>query len=184
MIRLSDQPFDPAAELAAFSAARAETGAIVSFTGLVRADGGEAEALELEAYPGFTDAKIAEFAADATVRFSLQDVRIVHRTGRMEVGEPVVFVAVAAAHRRAAFEGCDYLMDYLKSRAPFWKKSHGPAGAAWIEPTAQDSADLARWEAARPAPAHPRESGDPGFLGSVETPPLFDKTPGSPLSRG
>ena len=146
MIRLADQPFDPAAELAVFSAGRAETGAIVSFTGLVRAEGGEAETLELEAYPGFTDAKIAEFVAEATERFGLQAVRIVHRTGRMAVGEPVVFVAVAAAHRRAAFEGCDYLMDYLKSRAPFWKKSHGPAGAAWIEPTAQDADDLARWQ--------------------------------------
>ena len=146
MIRLADQSFDPAAELAAFSAGRAETGAIVSFTGLVRADGGAAKALELEAYPGFTDAKIAEFAAEAMARFSLQDVRVVHRTGRMAVGEPVVFVAAAAAHRRAAFEACDYLMDYLKSRAPFWKKSHGPAGAAWIEPTAQDADDLARWQ--------------------------------------
>ena len=132
----------------------------------------------------FSDDSLAAIGVATSLVARPQDVRIVHRTGRMEVGEPVVFVAVAAAHRRAAFEGCDYLMDYLKSRAPFWKKSHGPAGAAWIEPTAQDSADLARWDAARPAPAHPRESGDPGFLGSVETPPLFDKTPGSPLSRG
>ena len=147
MIRLADQPFDPAAELAAFNAGRVETGAIVSFTGLVRADGGSAERLELEAYPGFTDAAIAEFAAEASARFGLQDVAIVHRTGVMAIGEPVVFVAVAAAHRRAAFEGCDYLMDYLKSRAPFWKRSRGPSGAAWIEPTAQDGADLARWEA-------------------------------------
>jgi molybdopterin synthase catalytic subunit len=146
MIRLCDQPFDPAQALAAFSAGRAETGAIVSFTGLVRADDGAALALELEAYPGFTDAKIAEFAAEAARRFSLQDVAVVHRTGRMAVGEPVVFVATAAAHRRAAFDGCDYLMDYLKSRAPFWKKSHGPAGAEWIEPTLQDADDLARWE--------------------------------------
>jgi molybdopterin synthase catalytic subunit len=146
MIRLADQSFDPAAELAAFGAGRVETGAIVSFTGLVRAEGGAAEALELEAYPGFTDAIIAEFAAEAAGRFGLQDVRIVHRTGRMEVGEPVVFVAVAAAHRRAAFEACDYLMDYLKSRAPFWKKSHGPTGAVWIEPTAGDAGDLARWD--------------------------------------
>lgn len=146
MIRLCDQAFDPAEALAAFSAGRVETGAVVSFTGLVRAEDGAALALELEAYPGFTDAKIAEFVAEATTRFGLQDVAIVHRTGRIAIGEPVVFVAVAAAHRRAAFEGCDYLMDYLKSRAPFWKKSHGPAGAEWIEPTLQDADDLARWE--------------------------------------
>lgn len=146
MIELSDTPIDPGALLSAFSAGRAETGAIVSFTGLMRGEGGAAVQLELEAYAGFAQARIAEAAAQARERFGLDDLAIVHRIGLIAPGEPIVFVATAAAHRRAAFEACDQLMDYLKSRAPFWKKSHGPDGARWIEPTAQDLSDAARWD--------------------------------------
>jgi molybdopterin synthase catalytic subunit len=100
----------------------------------------------LEAYPGFTDTAIAGFADDAKARFGLQDYAVVHRIGRIAPGEAVVFVATAAAHRRAAFEACDLLMDYLKSRAPFWKKEHGPDGGRWIEPTARDRTDAKRWD--------------------------------------
>jgi molybdopterin synthase catalytic subunit len=146
MVRLSDQAFDPGAELAAFAKGRAEVGAVATFTGLARADGGATQALELEAYPGFTEARIEEFAQAARDRFGLIDLAIIHRTGKIAPGEPVVFVATAAGHRRAAFEACDYLMDYLKSRAPFWKKEHGPDGARWIEPTPTDHDDLSRWE--------------------------------------
>jgi molybdopterin synthase catalytic subunit len=146
MIRLVDQPFDPGVLLSTFCENRSETGAVASFVGLARAEQGSTDILELEAYPGFTEAQIAEHAAAATQRFELQDVRIVHRVGRIAPGEAIVFVATAAPHRRAAFEACDFLMDYLKSRAPFWKKETGPHGARWIEPKAQDHADIARWE--------------------------------------
>jgi molybdopterin synthase catalytic subunit len=145
MISLTDQSFDPGPLLSGFCRGRAETGAVASFTGLARAEGGETKILELEAYPGFTEAQIGAIAETARTRFDLQDLMIIHRIGQIAPGEPIVFVATAAAHRRAAFEACDYLMDYLKSRAPFWKKEHGPDGARWIEPRAQDHEDIARW---------------------------------------
>ncbi|HTK33683.1 MAG TPA: molybdenum cofactor biosynthesis protein MoaE [Caulobacteraceae bacterium] len=150
MIRLTQAPFEPGALLAEFSRGRRETGAIVSFTGLVRAEGGDSEALELEAYPGFTEAAIERIAMAAKARFSLQDLMVVHRIGRVGPGEPIVFVAAAAVHRRAAFEGADHLMDYLKSRAPFWKKSIGAGGERWIEPRPQDYEDAARWDERAP----------------------------------
>ena len=145
MIRLTDQPFDPGAQLTAFSQGRTETGAIASFTGIARAEKGSTAILELEAYPGFTEAEIGKIADQARARFSLHDLAILHRVGKIAPGEPIVFVATAASHRRAAFEACDFLMDYLKSKAPFWKKAHGPQGERWIEPTAQDHADRERW---------------------------------------
>jgi molybdopterin synthase catalytic subunit len=146
MVRLQAEPFDPGALLSQFCAGRTDVGGVVSFTGLVRADQGVTNALELEAYPGFTEAEIARMGEAAMAKFSLQDWLVVHRTGRMAPGEAVVFVACAAAHRREAFEAADQLMDYLKSRAPFWKKEHGPGGERWIEPTARDLSDAARWE--------------------------------------
>jgi molybdopterin synthase catalytic subunit len=146
MIRLTDQPFDPGALLGGFCAGRGETGAVASFTGLARGEASAAVALELEAYAGFTESQIEETARAAMIRFKLQDLLVVHRVGRIGTGEAIVFVATAAAHRRAAFEACDHMMDYLKSRAPFWKKEHGPGGARWIEPTAQDKTDAARWD--------------------------------------
>jgi molybdopterin synthase catalytic subunit len=146
MIRLSEQPFDPGALLTEFCRDRAETGAVATFTGIARAEAGATTALELEAYPGFTEREIGRIADEARTRFGLDDFAIVHRVGRIPPGDPVVFVATAARHRRGAFEACDYLMDYLKSRAPFWKKEHGPGGARWVEPRAQDHADIARWE--------------------------------------
>jgi molybdopterin synthase catalytic subunit len=149
MISLSDQPIDPGVLLSGFCRGRSETGAVASFVGLARADGQAASRLELEAYPGFTETAIAEIAHAAMERFSLDDLLIAHRVGVMAPGDPIVFVATAASHRRAAFEACDYLMDYLKSRAPFWKKAHGPDGGHWIEPRPQDYEDVARWE--RPA---------------------------------
>jgi molybdopterin synthase catalytic subunit len=145
-VTLTDQPFEPGALLTAFAAGRSETGAVATFTGLARADGGATNILELEAYPGFTDREITRIAEAARERFALDDLQIVHRIGRIGPGEPIVFVATAASHRRAAFEACDHLMDYLKSRAPFWKKEHGPEGARWIEPRAEDYADAARWD--------------------------------------
>lgn len=145
-VALTEAPFDPGALLSAFSVGRSEVGAVATFTGIARAEEGSTTTLELEAYPGFAEAEIGRIAADARTRFGLDDLMIRHRVGRIAPGEPIVFVATAAKHRRAAFEACDYLMDYLKSRAPFWKKEHGPDGARWIEPRAQDHADIARWE--------------------------------------
>lgn len=146
MIALTDKPFEPGELLTRFCRGRSETGAVATFTGIARSEFGEANVLELEAYPGFTEAEIGKVAKAATGRFGLDDVLILHRVGRIAPGEPIVFVATAARHRREAFEACDFLMDYLKSRAPFWKKEHGPGGARWIEPRAQDHADVARWE--------------------------------------
>ncbi|MDB5424363.1 MAG: molybdopterin converting factor, subunit 2 [Phenylobacterium sp.] len=146
MIQLTFDPFDPGALLTEFCRDRREVGAVATFTGLARAEAGSTTILELEAYPGFTEAEIGKIAGQAKVRFGLEDVLILHRVGRIAPGEPVVFVATAARHRREAFEACDFLMDYLKSKAPFWKKEHGPAGARWIEPRDRDHADLARWE--------------------------------------
>jgi molybdopterin synthase catalytic subunit len=146
MIRLSTEPFEPGAELTRFCRDRGETGAVASFVGLARGEAGAATALELEAYPGFTEAEIGKIVDQAIQRFSLQDVLVVHRHGRIGPGEAIVLVLTAAAHRREAFEACDFLMDYLKSEAPFWKKEHGPGGARWVEPTARDLADIRRWD--------------------------------------
>ena len=145
MIRLTFDPFDPGALLTEFCKGRSETGAVATFTGIARAEAGATVALELEAYPGFTEAEIGKIAGGANARFGLDDYEIVHRIGKIAPGEPVVFVATAARHRRAALEACDFLMDYLKSKAPFWKKEHGPDGARWVEPHDRDHADLARW---------------------------------------
>lgn len=151
-VRLTDMPFDPAAELAAVTAGPHDAGGVVSFTGLVRRDG-DVLALELEAYPGFTEAAIKREAREVREVHDLHCVHVVHRTGRIAVGEPVVFVAAAAAHRRAAFEGCDRMMDFLKSRAPFWKREHAASGARWIEPRPQDHEDAARWDPPAMSPA-------------------------------
>ena len=145
-VRLQTGTFDPGALLTAFTAGRSETGAVASFTGIARAEAGATTTLELEAYPGFTDAEIARIGAAAAGRWGLHDWLVVHRTGPIAPGEPIVFVATAASHRREAFEACDHLMDYLKSRAPFWKKEHGPDGERWIEPTDRDRTDALRWE--------------------------------------
>jgi molybdopterin synthase catalytic subunit len=146
MIRLSEERFDPGALLSDFCQGRSEVGGVASFTGIARAEAGATTILELEAYPGFTEAAIGTIAEQARERFGLADLMILHRVGKIAPGEPIVFVATAAGHRREAFEACDYLMDYLKSRAPFWKKEHGPAGERWIEPHARDHADITRWE--------------------------------------
>jgi molybdopterin synthase catalytic subunit len=146
MIRLTAERFDPGAELNGFCAGRLESGAVASFVGIARGERGVATALELQAYPGFTEREIGRMVETAAGRFGLHDALVIHRHGPIAPGEPIVMVATASTHRREAFEACDYLMDYLKSRAPFWKKEHGPAGDRWVEPTARDLDDLARWD--------------------------------------
>ena len=146
MISLTFEGFDPGALLTEFTRERREVGAVATFTGLARAEAGSTAILELEAYPGFTEREIQKIADQARRRFELDDVLVRHRVGKIAPGEAIVFVATAAKHRRAAFEACDFLMDYLKSRAPFWKKEHGPDGERWIEPRPEDHADIARWD--------------------------------------
>ena len=146
MITLTDKAFDPGAALDAFCAGRTATGAVASFIGLARGDSRSTTALELEAWPEFTIPEIEKVAVEATRRFSLHDVGVIHRTGRIAPGEAIVLVLTAATHRREAFEACEFLMDYLKSRAPLWKKEHGAGGSRWVEPTARDVADAERWD--------------------------------------
>jgi molybdopterin synthase catalytic subunit len=147
-----DAAFDPAAELAAFAAANAGAGAIVSFTGQMRecaSDGAVLTALVLEGYGGMTLASIEDVVAEAGARFAVSDVLALHRIGRILPGQPIVFVATAAAHRRAAFDAADWLMDQLKSNILIWKREERADGTVqWIEPTAADAAALARWEQA------------------------------------
>lgn len=148
MIRVQTKPFDPAAELALLLAEAPGAGAVVSFVGLVRdVTGDEAvSALELEHYPGFTLRTVEAIGRDACARFDLAGLNIVHRYGRLAPAEPIVFAAAAAAHRRAAFDAVDYLMDRLKTEAPFWKREHGTHGSGWIEPRPSDIADRQRWD--------------------------------------
>lgn len=147
MVKLEDQPLSPSVLLDAFSRGRSASGAIVSFTGLTRdrTDGAVVTRLVLDAFPGFTERVMAAIEDEARRRFEIQDILAVHRWGVVEIGAPIIFVAVAAEHRRAAFEAADYVMDQFKTRAPFWKKEEGPDGARWIEARPQDHKDVARW---------------------------------------
>ena len=145
MIRLQAEPFDPAAELAAFVERVPGAGAVVSFTGLVRSESGAVAGLELDHYPVLTEREIGRIADSARARFELAGLVVVHRFGALAPGEPIVFVAAAAAHRRAAFEAVDYVMDRLKTDAPFWKREHGSDGLRWIEASESDVKDRARW---------------------------------------
>jgi molybdopterin synthase catalytic subunit len=148
-VRVQIEAFDAGALLTDFSRGRSRSGGIVSFTGLARdaTDGQAVVTLELDAYPGFTEPAIAAMETEAFARFPVQDLLIVHRYGPIAPGEAIVFVAAAAEHRRAAFEAADFLMDYLKTRAPFWKKESGPDGERWIEPRPSDYQDVERWSA-------------------------------------
>lgn len=144
---LTDGPPCAETELGAFLARRTGDGAVTAFVGLARDNGpaGPVAGLFLDHYPGLTERSLEEIAADAARRFSVSDIRVVHRCGAVPPGEAIVFVAVAAPHRRAAFEAADYLMDRLKTEAAFWKREDGPEGSRWIEPTAADRADRDRW---------------------------------------
>jgi len=143
--RLQREDFDLGAELAALRAAAPGAGGLVSFTGLVRDRDGQVAAMELEHYPGMTEMALAAIEAEARGRWPLDACLIVHRFGPLRPGEQIMMVATASAHREAAFAAAEFLMDYLKSRAPFWKKESGPEGSAWVDARASDEAALARW---------------------------------------
>jgi molybdopterin synthase catalytic subunit len=144
-VRVQEADFDLGEELAALRAGRTDIGALVSFTGLVRDVGGRLERFELEHYPAMTEKALAGIEAEARARWPLQETLIIHRVGRLEPGDQIMMVATASAHRQAAFEAAEFLMDYLKSRAPFWKKETTAAGAAWVDAREADEAALERW---------------------------------------
>ena len=148
LVRVQADDFDPAAETRRLTAGRRDVGAVVSFTGLCRDENGRLEALELEHYPGMAEAEIARIANEATGRWPLTGLTVIHRFGKIAPGENIVLVVAASSHRRAAFDAADFLMDFLKSRAPFWKKEHvaGSTEAGWVEAKDSDLEDLKRWE--------------------------------------
>jgi molybdopterin synthase catalytic subunit len=140
------EAFDPGAELNRFGDRGTGIGAVVSFTGLVRdtADG-DLDVMEIEHYPGMTQAALSRIAAQAQERWSLGDVLVIHRFGRLAPGDQIMMVATCAPHRRDAFQAADYLMDYLKSRAPFWKKEITRDGSGWVAARDEDEDALKRW---------------------------------------
>jgi len=148
-IRVQREDFDAGAEAAALAQGRADVGAVVSFVGYCRDEGGRLAALELEHYPGMAEAEVARVAEEAERRWPLLGLTAIHRYGRIGPGERIVLVAVAAAHRGEAFAAAEMLMDYLKTRAPFWKRAIRPDGVAegWVEARHDDDRAAARWEA-------------------------------------
>jgi molybdopterin synthase catalytic subunit len=148
-VSIQAAPFDEAAEKAVLIAGRMDVGAVVAFTGYCRSEGGRLEALELEHYPGMAEEEITRICQEAAGRWPLLGLRVVHRFGKIAPGEGIVLVLAASAHRAAAFAGADFVMDFLKSRAPFWKKEHGVDGARgdWVAAKDEDEASLARWGA-------------------------------------
>jgi molybdopterin synthase catalytic subunit len=139
--------FDLGAEVDAIRQGRTDVGAVASFVGLARDmnDGSGVAAMTLEHYPGMTEKALAALVDDACARWTLLDVTVIHRVGRLLPGDPIVLVAVAASHRGEAFAACEFIMDFLKTRAPFWKKEETPDGERWVDARASDDAAAARW---------------------------------------
>ncbi|MCW7541324.1 molybdopterin synthase catalytic subunit MoaE [Aquabacterium sp. A7-Y] len=146
-VSIQTEDFDLGQEVARLRAGDAGVGAVVSFIGTVRdlSEGGDVSRMELEHYPGMTEASIEAMIDEAMTRFQLRSARVVHRVGPLLPGDQIVLVAVSSAHRGEAFQGCEFLMDYLKTQAPFWKKEHTPEGARWVDARASDDAALQRW---------------------------------------
>jgi molybdopterin synthase catalytic subunit len=146
-ISIQTEDFDVSTELAALRAQDGRVGAVCCFVGAVRDrnEGDSVSSMELEHYPGMTERSIAEMVDQARQRFALFGVRIIHRVGLLQPLEQIVLVAVTAAHRGESFEACEFLMDYLKTHAPFWKKEQTPQGARWVDARVSDDAALARW---------------------------------------
>jgi len=149
-VSVQEADFDVGAETAALSAGRLDVGAVATFVGLVRADklsgaGSEVSAMTLEHYPGMTEKSLEAILAEAGGRWQLQGVRVIHRFGRLLPGDRIVFVGVASAHRGDAFAACEFIMDYLKTRAPFWKKEDTPEGGRWVDAREADDSAAARW---------------------------------------
>tara|TARA_R110002110_G_scaffold6407_36_gene31996 strand:+ start:53 stop:499 length:447 start_codon:yes stop_codon:yes gene_type:complete len=145
-VLVQESPFDLAAESHRFASGRRDMGAVVTFTGVVRdLPDDPIEAMEIEHYPGMTQAALDDIASQAMQRFDLGDVLVIHRFGRLTPGELIMMVATAAAHRKNAFEAAEFLMDYLKSRAPFWKREITAGSANWVAAKDEDEEALDRW---------------------------------------
>ena len=146
-VSIQTQDFDLGAEAARLRAGDGGVGAVASFVGTVRehSDGQQVSAMELEHYPGMTEAAIEAMIDQALTRFDIRAARVVHRVGLLQAGDQIVLVAVTSAHRGQAFQACEFLMDYLKTQAPFWKKETTPEGAHWVDARVADDQALARW---------------------------------------
>lgn len=146
-MRVQAEPFDPGREMAGFAAGSGDAGGVASFLGLVRGrhQGSTVLAMTLEHYPGMTENALAGIEAEARRRWPLDDVLVIHRCGRMLPGEPIVLVLTASAHRAAALESCAFLIDWLKTKAPFWKLEETPEGERWVEARASDDAAARKW---------------------------------------
>jgi molybdopterin synthase catalytic subunit len=146
-IRIQEGDFDAAREIAALSQGRTDIGAVVTFSGVCRGseNGAPIAALTLEHYPGMAEAEIGRHADEALARWPLQGLTVIHRFGRIAPGENIVLVVTASAHRQAAFEAAEFLMDYLKTSAPFWKREESAQGTSWVEARDHDDAAATRW---------------------------------------
>jgi molybdopterin synthase catalytic subunit len=146
-VRIQTEDFDLSTEVAALRAADGGVGAVASFIGTVRDrnDGAGVSRMELEHYPGMTERAIEAMIEHAFERFDIRAARVIHRIGPLDVGDQIVMVAVSSAHRGQAFQACEFLMDYLKTQAPFWKKEHTPEGARWVDARSADDEALKRW---------------------------------------
>ena len=146
MIRVQQEDFDVGAEIAALKAGRSDIGAIVAFIGTVRDQAGAVEEMTLEHYPGMTEAELERIEKEACARWPLQASLIVHRYGTLHPSDNIVLALTASEHREAAFRAAEFLMDYLKTRAPFWKRESGPQGSRWVEADSRDEAARDRWK--------------------------------------
>lgn len=146
-VRIQTEDFDLSAETLSLRGEDGGVGAVVSFVGTVRdgADGSPVTLMELEHYPGMTEASIEAMVEEAFRRFDIRGARVIHRVGPLEARAQIVLVLVSSRHRGQAFQACEFLMDYLKTQAPFWKKEHGPHGAQWVDARVTDDEALARW---------------------------------------
>ena len=146
-VRIKEQDFDVSSVLATLRAGDTRVGAVATFTGLVREvnDAAQVSTLTLEHYPGMTEKALAQIVDDAKQRWDIYDALVIHRVGPLKPGEQIVFVAVTSAHRGESFAACQFIMDYLKTRAPFWKKEQTPEGERWVEARASDEDAAARW---------------------------------------
>jgi len=145
-VKVQSAPFDPGAELNAFSSSGQNVGAVVSFTGLVRDVDDSLKEMIIEHYPAMTERAITAIVEEARDRWSLSDALVIHRHGVLRAGDTIMMVATSSRHRADAFAAADFLMDYLKSRAPFWKKEVTAKGEDWVESKAEDEDALTRWE--------------------------------------
>lgn len=147
-IAVQEADFDVGVELAAMTRGQPAVGACASFVGYVRDrnDGAAVAAMTLEHYPGMTEKALATIVDEARGRWELLDVTVIHRVGRLDIGDQIVLVAVTSAHRGEAFAACEFIMDYLKTRAPFWKREETPEGARWVDARETDDVAAGRWE--------------------------------------